>query len=140
MTKQIFVNLPVRNLNESTEFYRKLGFSLNPSFSNESSSCMVWSDDILVMLLKHDFYQSYIAEKEVADTKRTSGVLLCLSMESREAVENFAQTAKQNGGDFYMVESGVPTDKMFGLEVQDLDGHNWEPMWISPDVSISSEE
>lgn len=93
---------------------------------------MVWSDDILVMLLEHDFYKSFIADKKIADTQTTSGVLLCLSMESKEAVEEFAQTAKQNGGDFYHVDSAAPAEMMFGLEVQDLDGHIWEPMWMNP--------
>lgn len=139
MSKQIFINLPVSNLTESTEFYKKLGFTLNPAFSNESGSCMVWSDEIIVMLLKHDFYKSFIAKKDIADTKRTSGVLLCLSMESKEAVERFADTAKQNGGDFYRLDSGAPADMMFGLEVQDLDGHTWEPMWMSPDFNPQSD-
>lgn len=139
MSKQIYINLPVSNLGESTEFYKKLGFTLNPSLSNESGSCMVWSDEIIVMLLAHDFYKSFIAHKEIADTKQTSGVLLCLSMESKEAVRRFAETAKQNGGDFYQLDSGAPADVMYGLEVQDLDGHTWEPMWMSPDFNPQAE-
>ncbi|MDB5186782.1 MAG: Glyoxalase family protein [Candidatus Saccharibacteria bacterium] len=139
MNKQIFVNLPVSDMNESTKFYQELGFTMNPAFSNESGSCMVWSDEIAVMLLAHDFYKSFFINKEIADTKRTSGVLLCLSMESKEAVQHFADTAKKNGGDFYQVESGAPADMMFGLEVQDIDGHTWEPMWMSPEFNPQSE-
>ncbi|MDN5275622.1 MAG: Glyoxalase family protein [Candidatus Saccharibacteria bacterium] len=133
MNKQIFINLPVSDLSASTQFYQELGFTKNPTFSNESASCMVWSDNIFVMLLMHDFYKSFLAGKEIADTKKTSGVLIALSLESKEAVQQFADTAKQNGGDYYQVDSGAPADLMFGYEVQDLDGHTWEPMWMSPD-------
>jgi predicted lactoylglutathione lyase len=133
MSKQIFINLPVTNLSNSTKFYEALGFTKNPAFSNDSASCMVWSDNIYVMLLVHDFYKSFLAGKQIADAKQTSGVLLALSLESKEAVQQFADTAKQNGGDYYQAESGVPADMMFGYEVQDPDGHSWEPMWMSPD-------
>jgi hypothetical protein len=139
MSKQIFINLPVSNLTDSTEFYKKLGFTLNPSLSNDSASCMVWSDDISVMLLNHDFYKSFIGNKVIADTKQSSGVLLCLSMDSVEAVQQFADTAKQNGGDYYQVDNGVPAEMMFGLEVQDLDGHTWEPMWMNSDFNPQPE-
>ncbi len=140
MSKQIFVNLPVSNVSASTEFYTKLGFTLNPTFSNENASCMVWSDNIYVMLLVHEFYSSFIATKTIADTKQTSAALLCLSLESKDAVDNFAHVAKDNGGDFYQVESEVPADMMFGLEVQDPDGHMWEPMWMNPDFEPHTTE
>lgn len=135
MKKQIFINLPVGNLAESTKFYQELGFTKNPTFSNESASCMNWSDEIVVMLLAHDFYKSFLVSKEIADTKHTSGVLLALSMESKEAVQHFADTAMQNGGGYYQVDSGVSADLMFGYEVQDPDGHTWEPVWMSPDFA-----
>lgn len=135
MEKQIFVNLPVSDLAKSTEFYEALGFTKNPVFSNENASCMVWSDGIMVMLLTHNFYKSFLNNKEIADTKQTSGVLLCLSMESKEAVQQFADTAQQNGGDYFQVDSGAPADMMFGYEVQDLDGHTWEPMWMNVDYT-----
>jgi predicted lactoylglutathione lyase len=135
MAKQIFVNLPVSDLEKSTQFYEALGFTKNPAFSNESASAMNWSDEISVMLLTHDFYQPFLRNKEIADTKQTSGVLLALSMDSKEAVQQFADTAKQNGGDYYQVDNGVPADVMFGYEVQDLDGHGWEPVWMSPDFA-----
>jgi predicted lactoylglutathione lyase len=133
MNKQIFINLPVSNLEASTMFYEELGFTKNPAFSNDSASAMVWSEQIFVMLLAHDFYKTFLAGKEIADAKQTSGVLLALSMESKEAVQQFADTAKQNGGDYFQAESGAPTDMMFGYEVQDPDGHTWEPVWMSSD-------
>lgn len=91
---------------------------------------MMWSDEIIVMLLTRDFYQKLIGSKTVAFPKMQSGVLLALSMESREAVQQFADTAKANGGDYYQVDM-VPEDQMFGLEVTDPDGNHWEPVWMN---------
>ncbi len=132
MANQIFINLPVSNLEKSTQFYEALGFTKNPTFSNESASSMQWSDEIMVMLLTHDFYESFLNGKKIADTHATSDVLIALSLDSKEAVQQFADVAKQNGGDYYEVDSETPADMMFGLEVQDPDGHGWEPVWMSP--------
>ncbi len=131
MSKQIYVNLPVSDLSKSTAFYEALGFIKSPIFSDENASGMSWSDDIVVMLLKHDFYKKFLKGKEIANTQQTSGVLLCLSFDSKEEVQKFADTAKQNGGDYYQVDMGVPADMMFGYEVSDPDGNTWEPMWMN---------
>lgn len=132
MAKQIYVNLPVSNLEHSTKFYAALGFTQNPHFSNELASAMQWSDDIVVMLLKHDFYQKFPRNRTIADTTTTSAVLLAIALESKEAVQQFADTAKAHGGDYYQVDSGAPADMMFGYEVEDPDGHIWEPVWMNP--------
>ena len=131
MLKQIFVNLPVADLTASTAFYEALGFVKNPNFSNENASAMMWTDSIFVMLLTHDFYKSFLGSKEIADTVKASGALLALTLDSKEAVQQFADAAKNNGGDYFQVDSGIPEDMMFGYEVQDLDGHTWEPVWMN---------
>jgi uncharacterized protein len=131
MTKQVFINLPVSDLVKATAFYEKLGFTKNLTFSNEKASSMQWSNEIIVMLLQHEFYQSFLRDKKIADTKTTSGVLLALALESKEAVQQFADTAKANGGNYYHIDSGVPEEMMFGYEVEDLDGHVWEPVWMN---------
>lgn len=133
MTKQVFINLPVTDLAKSTAFYQALGFTLNPTFTDENASSVMWSDEIIVMLLTHDFYKRFIRDKTIIDAKTTSGVLLAISMDSKEAVQKFADTAKQNGGDYYTVDMGVPADQMFGYEVEDPDGHHWEPVWMTSD-------
>ncbi len=133
MGKQVFINLPVGDLAESTRFYEALGFTKNPKFSDENASSMVWSEEIVIMLLKHDFYKKFIGSKNIIDAKNASGVLLALSLDSKEAVQQFADIAKQNGGDYYQIDTGVPTDMMFGYEVQDPDGHMWEPVWMNTD-------
>lgn len=135
MSKQIYINLPVTDLAKSTAFYEALGFIKNPMFSDENASAMQWSDDIVVMLLVHDFYKKFPRNREIADTKRTSSVLLALSLDSKEDVQKFADTAKANGGDYYRVDMGMSEDAMFGYEVEDLDGHIWEPLWMSPDFN-----
>lgn len=139
MSKQVFINLPVSDLSASTKFYEALGFTKNPTFSNDKASSMVWSDEISVMLLVRDFYKSFLPHKEIADTKQTSSVLLALSMESKEAVLKFADTAKQNGGDSSQEDNPAPDDVMFSCMVQDPDGHTWEPMWMSPDFDPQHE-
>lgn len=105
-------------------------------FSDSNASSMMWSNNIVVMLLKHDFYKKFIGEKEVADTARTSGVLLALSLDSKEDVQKFADVAKENGGDYYRVDMGIDSDMMFSYEVEDPDGHTWEPMWMNADFVV----
>lgn len=135
MSKQVFINLPVADLAKSTAFYEALGFTLNPLFTDDNASALMWSDDIIVMLLKHDFYKRFIRDKNIIDAKTTSGALLAISLDSKEAVQKFADTAKENGGDYFKVDMGMPEDQMFGYEVEDPDGHHWEPVWMTPDFN-----
>lgn len=135
MAKQVYINLPVKDLEKATKFYEALGFKKNEMFSDEKGSGMEWSDEIVVMLLTHEFYKKFIPGKQVIDGKTTSGVLLALSFDTKEEVQQFAETAKANGGDFFKGEYGAPEDMMFGYEVLDLDGNQWEPVWMSPDFN-----
>lgn len=131
MTRQVFINLPVSDLGRAQAFYEELGFVNNPEFSNDKGVAMVWSDGIILMLLTRDFYKTFIRDKSVIDTQTQSGTLVALSMESREAVQVFADTAKANGGDYFSLDSGVPEDQIFGYEVLDPDGNQWEPFWMN---------
>jgi len=129
MSKQIFLNLPVKNLAASVTFYEALGFTKNPQFSGENGSGMMWSDDIVFMLLTHEFYSKFTT-KTIIDAKTTSGTLIALSLRSKEEVQQFADTAKMNGGDWFEAEPNKGLDFMFGLEVTDLDGHHLEPFFM----------
>ncbi len=131
MSKQVFINLPVSDLDRSTAFYEALGFTKNAMFSDENASSMQWSDEIVVMLLKRDFYKSFLRDKEIADTQRTNSVLLALSLDSKGAVQQFADTAKAHGGDYYKAGPQMPEDMMVGYEVTDPDGNIWEPVWMN---------
>src|SRR5688572_19205015 len=86
-TKQIFVNLPVKNLNKTVDFFSKLGFKFNPVFTDENATCMVISADIYVMLLVETFFKSFIPDKEICDSKRSAEVLVALSAGSRKEVD-----------------------------------------------------
>ena len=140
MTKQVFINLPVSDLKKSTAFYEALGFTKNDDFSDENATALSWSDTIVLMILERDFYKSFIKDKNVIDAKTTSGVLLALSLESKEAVQEFADTAKANGGDYYTAGPEIPDDVMFGYEVSDPDGHVWEPVWMNPEFTSGEQK
>ena len=128
MSKMIFVNLPVRELKASTAFYDALGGALNPQFSGDKSSCMMFSDAIGVMLLTHEHYRQF-TQRPIGDARRESQALLALSVESREAVN--ATLARGAGG---RADPNPPQDHgfMFSRSVEDPDGNVWEIMWMDP--------
>lgn len=86
MATQIFINLPVKDLNRSVEFFTKLGYTFNPQFTNEDATMMIIDENIYVMLLVEKFFQTF-TKKEIANTATTTEVILCLSADSREQVD-----------------------------------------------------
>ena len=133
MVQQVFINLPVSDVAKATAFYEALGFTKDPNFSDENASSMAWSEHIVIMLLDRNYYKKFIGNKTVSDTAATSGALIALSLESKEAVQQFADAAKSNGGDYFKGDIQVPEDMMFGYEVLDLDGNQLEPVWMNTD-------
>lgn len=131
MSTMVFVNFPVKDVKASTRFYEALGFSLNPDFSNEDTSCMVWDENFFIMLLAHEKYQFFTPNRTIADNKKTSSALIAFSMSSADEVKTFGEKAKDNGGYVYQIETGISEEYMYGLEVQDLDGNTLEPMWMA---------
>lgn len=129
MSTKIFVNLPVKDLAKSTEFFTKLGYTKNDQFSDENASSIVISDSIYVMLLKEPFYKTF-TRKEIADTTTTNEAILALSADSREEVDELADKALAAGGQ----PSNDPMEEgfMYGRSFQDLDGHLWEVFWMDP--------
>lgn len=129
MSRTIFVNLPVADVPKATAFYEAIGMTRNPQFSNEQASAMVWSDAISFMLLDPAFYATFTT-KRIADTHATSAVLLCLSQDSRDAVDAITEAAVAAGGR----ETREKQDMgfMYGRAFEDLDGHVFEPMWMDP--------
>lgn len=127
MPQQIFVNLPVKDLERSKAFFTHLGYSVNPQFTNEQAACMVISDTIYAMLLVEPFFQTF-TKKAISDAKTSTEVLLCLSCDSREHVDTLVAKALEAGG-------RTPMDKqdhgfMYGHGFEDLDGHQWELMYM----------
>lgn len=129
MSVKIFVNLPVKSLPKSIEFFTKLGYTFNQQFTDETATCMVLSEDIYVMLLTHEKFKSF-TPKKIADATKTTEVLICLSCENREAVGDLVQKAVAAGGSTY----NEPQDYgfMYSHGYQDLDGHIWELMYMDP--------
>lgn len=129
MATKIFVNLPVKNLNKSVEFFTKLGFEFNPQFTDETATCMIVSEDIFVMLLTEDKFKTF-TPKAISDATKSTEVLVCLSSQSREAVDEMVRKAVAAGGTTY----NEPQDHgfMYGHGFADLDGHIWEIMYMEP--------
>lgn len=129
MATQIFINLPVKNLDKTKEFFGKLGYSFNPQFTNEQAACMMISGDIFVMLLREPFFKTF-TKKEIADAQTTVEVINCISVESREAVDEMVRKAVAAGG----TVPNEPQDHgfMYGHGYQDLDGHLWEVVYMEP--------
>jgi uncharacterized protein len=135
MATKIFVNLPVKDLNRTVEFFSKLGFSFNPQFTDENATCMVIGEDIFVMLLVEKFFKSF-TKKEICDATKDAEVIVALSAESRENVDQMINRVIQAGGR----ESREPQDHgwMYGRGFQDIDGHLWEVIYM--DVSALQKE
>ena len=127
MTKKIFVNFPVIDLKASMAFYEALGFENNPQFTDETAACMVWSEAIHVMLLTHDKWRTFTDRPIPPAT--SSEVSLCISCDSREAVDEMTKLAEQHGGTAD-INPAQDHGFMYGRSFIDPDGHVWEPMWM----------
>ena len=129
MSRMLFINLPVSDMERSKRFYEAIGARNEPKFSNEHGSMMRFSDQIAVMLLTHDFYRTFTT-KPVADAHVASQVLLCISCDSPGAVDVMVDAAAAHGG---KADPGPKQDMgglMYGRSFEDPDGHHWEPMWM----------
>jgi len=136
MAKMIFVNLPVADLPAAKAFYEAIGATNEPRFTDETAACMVFSETIHVMLLTHDKFREF-TPKRVADAHATSEVLIAISADSREGVDEITDKALAAGG-------REPRDKqdygfMYSRSFEDLDGHIWEPMWMDLDAFLAAQ-
>lgn len=130
MATNIFVNLPIKDLEKSKEFFSKLGYSFNQQFTDEKAGCLVISENIYAMLITEPFFKSFIPNKEIPDTSKTKEVLLALSADSRQQVDDMADKAIAAGGKNFR----NPEDHgfMYARSFEDLDGHVWEVFWMDP--------
>ena len=127
MATQIFINLPVKDLQKSIGFFTYLGFTFNPQFTDETATCMIISENIYVMLLIESRFQEF-TKKPVSDAKSSTEVLICLDAESREAVDTMVKNAVDAGGRIYADPLGHGW--MYGHSFEDLDGHQWEVAYM----------
>ncbi len=127
MAKQIFINLAVKDLQKSMNFYTSMGFTNNQQFSDDTGKCMVWSDNIFVMLMSHEKFNSFIS-KPIADTKSKIAGIFSLSTESVDEVNLIVENALKAGG----IEPVEMKDYGFMQQrtIEDFDGHTWEVFFM----------
>ena len=123
MAKQIFINLAVKDLQKSMDFYTALGFTNNPQFSDDAGKCMVWSENIFVMILTHEKFSTF-ATKTIADTKTNLAALFSLSVDSVDEINTMTTNGLKAGG----TEPCEMKDYGFMQQrtIEDFDGHTWE--------------
>jgi predicted lactoylglutathione lyase len=127
--RKIFVNLAVRDLKKTKEFFSALGFTFNPKFTDDNGACMIVNDEAFVMLLNQPFFMTF-TKREVCDTRKYTEGLLALSCDSRAEVDEMVKKALAAGGQPAM----DPQDHgfMYGWSFYDPDGHHWEVFWMDP--------
>jgi predicted lactoylglutathione lyase len=131
------VNLPAKNLNKTIEFFTKLGFKFNPQFTDENATCMIVGEDIFVMLLVEKFFKTF-TKKEICDTSKNTEVIVALSVEGREKVDQMINKAIEAGG----TESREPQDHgwMYGRSFEDINGHIWEIIYMDENALKNDEK
>jgi predicted lactoylglutathione lyase len=127
MKREIYVNLPVDDLERSKTFFSKLGFTFNQQFTNEEAACLIIEDNIYAMLLKREFFSTFTS-KPISDAKSSTEVLVCLSCKSREEVDDLVSKAVVAGGS--APRSPVDYGNMYVHGFEDIDGHLWELMFM----------
>jgi predicted lactoylglutathione lyase len=129
MSRKIFVNLSVRDLSKSMEFFTALGFTFNQQFTDDKAACMIISDEAFVMLLTDPFFRGF-TKKEPCDTTTSNEALLALSCESKAEVDAMVRKAIDAGGSHAM--DSMDHGFMYGWSFYDIDGHHWEVLWMDP--------
>ena len=127
MVKQIFINLPVKDLQKSIDFFTKLGFTFNPQFTDENATCMILGENMYSMLLVDKFFETFTA-KPIADAQKSTEVLVALALESKEKVNELVDKALEAGGKKY--RNTQDEGWMYQRSFEDLDGHQWEIFYM----------
>jgi predicted lactoylglutathione lyase len=129
MSRKIFVNLSVRDLAKSKEFFTALGFTFNAQFTDDKAACMIISEEAYIMLLTEPFFRGF-TKKEPCDTTRSTEAMLALSCESKAEVDQMVRKAIDAGGSHAM--DSVDHGFMYAWSFYDVDGHHWEVLWMDP--------
>lgn len=123
MSREVFINLPVKNLARSVEFYTKIGFEFNRDFTDEKATMMIVNDKASVMLLAAEFFQSF-TKKPIGNAEESPEVIVALSADSKEEVNNQADKIEKAGGK--IVDKFTEPSEMYGIRFEDPDAHLWE--------------
>ena len=127
MATKIFINLPVKDLNRSISFFTELGFSFNQQFTNDKGTCLIIGENINAMLLVEEFYAIF-TNKEICNAETTSEVLIAVSFETREKVDEIMEKAIKAGGTEYVETKDYGW--MYQRTFLDIDGHHWEIFYM----------
>lgn len=127
MSREVFINLPVKSLERSVEFYTKIGFSFNKDFTDENATMMIVNDKASVMLLTENFFQSF-TKKPIEDAEKSPEVIVALSVDSKEEVDNQAAKIEKAGG--IIVDRFTEPAEMYGIRFEDPDAHLWEIFYM----------
>lgn len=130
MSKQLYVNLPIKDLQRSKDFFSKLGFTFNEKFSDDTSTAMIVDEGIIFMLLEKEKFQSFIPHKTVADTAKHCGAINAIQVASKDEVNAIIKKAVDAGGQEY--KEAQDYGFMYGRSFEDLDGNCWEFFWMDP--------
>jgi len=128
MAKKIFVNLPVKDLKKSVNFFSSLGFTFDQRFTDENAACLIIGSGMYAMLLIEDFFKKLIPEKNIANTEKNSEVIIALSAENKEEVNEMINNAIKAGGKEY--RKGEDYGWMYTRSFQDMDNHIWEVLYM----------
>ena len=128
VAKQIFVNLPVKDLNKTIQFFTKLGFKFNPKFTDKNAACMIIGKNIFAMLLVERFFKTFIPKKKISNAKKNTEVLNALSVESRKKVDQIIIKAIKADGEEY--RKAQDYGWMYGRAFEDINGHLWEIFYM----------
>jgi hypothetical protein len=129
MSREIFVNLPIRDLNATMEFFSTLGFTFNPQFTDDKAACMIISEKAFVMLLTEEFFRGF-TNNALCDTSTHTEALFALSCSSRAEVDQMVRKAIDAGG--RSAKDPMDHGFMYAWSFYDLDGHHWEVLWMDP--------
>lgn len=129
MTKQIWLNLPVKNVAKAKDFFWKIGFSFNEQHDTPSSTCMVVGEShFVVMLFEESLFEGF-SQNKITDTKTSSEILISIDAESKEEVDELAQKVQDAGGTIF----SPPAESqgwMYGFGFADVDGHRWNVLFM----------
>lgn len=127
MSRSIFINLPIKDLQRSIDFFNALGFTYNPQFSDDTGACFVISDVIHLMILTEEKFRTF-SPHPISDARGVTEVLNALSCSSREEVDDLVSKAVAAGGNTYA--EARDHGFMYGHGFQDPDGHVWEVFYM----------
>ncbi len=133
MSTKIFVNLPVKDLTKSIEFFTKLGFKFNPKLTDENAAVMIAGDDIFINLLAEKYFKIF-TNKEICDATKSTEAMICLSVDSKAKVDEMLSKAKEAGGSVITEKPDIKN--MYWQSFYDLDGHLWEILFLDPNSKI----